>query len=224
MSARRAPALGLDFMGITWVGPAIIAHGTDEQKAAHLESILDGKSHWCTGYSEPDVGSDLAALQCRAVRDGDEYVINGQKIWTTSAHSRRISSCWCGAPTSPSGRASPACWWRWTRPASRSSPSEPLRQGVLQRGLPERRDGPVANRLGAEGEGWRVVMGALANERSGISELTRWCDTLDHPGARPRSFATDGPRSRTSACGDGSPTSRPGSRRCADGLRFLTKQ
>ena len=86
MSVRRAPALGLDFMGLTWVGPAIIKHGTKEQKAEHLESILDGRTHWCTGYSEPDVGSDLASLQCRAVRDGDEYVIHGQKIWTTSAH------------------------------------------------------------------------------------------------------------------------------------------
>ncbi len=83
MSARRAPPLGSDFMGLTWVGPALIRHGTKEQQEQHLPDLLEGKSLWCTGYSEPGSGSDLASLKTRAVREGDEYVVNGQKIWTT---------------------------------------------------------------------------------------------------------------------------------------------
>ncbi|MFP6625238.1 MAG: acyl-CoA dehydrogenase family protein, partial [Myxococcota bacterium] len=77
----RAPLLGSDYTGLHWVGPAIIQFGTSEQKARYIPEILDSKSIWCTGYSEPDVGSDLASLQCRAVREGDTYVVNGQKIW-----------------------------------------------------------------------------------------------------------------------------------------------
>ena len=72
--------------GVTMVGPVICAFGTDEQKAEHLPHILDGSRFWCQGYSEPGSGSDLASLRTAAVRDGDDYVVNGQKIWTTQAH------------------------------------------------------------------------------------------------------------------------------------------
>jgi alkylation response protein AidB-like acyl-CoA dehydrogenase len=72
-------------MGISMAGPTIIIHGTDEQKAEHLPKILRGESQWCQGFSEPGAGSDLASLQTRAVKDGDDYVINGSKIWTTGA-------------------------------------------------------------------------------------------------------------------------------------------
>ena len=64
----------------------LMLHGTDEQKAEHLPDLLTGKVRWAQGYSEPGSGSDLASLQTRATRDGDEFVLNGQKIWTSGAH------------------------------------------------------------------------------------------------------------------------------------------
>ena len=83
MSLAGAPML-MPF-GLGMVGPVIYTFGTDEQKAQHLQGILDGTTWWCQGYSEPGSGSDLASLKTKAERDGDDYVINGQKIWTTNA-------------------------------------------------------------------------------------------------------------------------------------------
>ena len=78
----RPPLVG---MGLSMIGPALLEFGTAEQKAEHLPKIASGEIWWCQGYSEPNSGSDLASLQTRAVLDGDEYVINGQKIWTSGA-------------------------------------------------------------------------------------------------------------------------------------------
>ena len=72
-------------MGVTMIGPLIIEYGTEEQKARYLPKITAAEEMWCQGYSEPNSGSDLASLQLRAIRDGDDYVINGQKIWTSGA-------------------------------------------------------------------------------------------------------------------------------------------
>jgi alkylation response protein AidB-like acyl-CoA dehydrogenase len=80
---NRIPPVG--GMGVSMVGPTLIAHGTEEQKKEHLGRILSGEVQWCQGFSEPGSGSDLASLQTRAVKDGDDYVINGQKIWTSGA-------------------------------------------------------------------------------------------------------------------------------------------
>ncbi len=80
--APRSP----NMIGLGWVGPTLILYGTEEQKSHHLRPILRNEAFWCQGFSEPGAGSDLAALQTRAVRDGDDYVVNGQKIWTSGAH------------------------------------------------------------------------------------------------------------------------------------------
>ncbi len=83
MAESRAPQVG--GMGVSMIGPTLIIHGEDEQKEEHLARILSGEVVWCQGFSEPESGSDLASLQMKAVRDGDDFVINGQKIWTSGA-------------------------------------------------------------------------------------------------------------------------------------------
>ncbi|MDP2328624.1 MAG: acyl-CoA dehydrogenase family protein [Dehalococcoidia bacterium] len=84
MAVNKAPRVG--GQGVSQLGPTLIVHGTPEQKAEHLPKILSGEVNWRQGYSEPGAGSDLASLQTRAIRDGDDFVVNGQKIWTSGAH------------------------------------------------------------------------------------------------------------------------------------------
>jgi alkylation response protein AidB-like acyl-CoA dehydrogenase len=95
------PGTTMGISGTNWVGPSIMSFGTDEQKKRYLPPIADGDADgvWCTGYSEPDSGTDLASLQTRAVRVGDEYIVNGQKAWTSCAHRSRW--CWLAVRTDP---------------------------------------------------------------------------------------------------------------------------
>ena len=85
LASLGAPS-GVGGSGVSMLGPTLIAHGSDEQKEKYLSQILTGEVSWAQGYSEPGAGSDLGSLQTRAVRDGDDYVVNGQKIWTSGAH------------------------------------------------------------------------------------------------------------------------------------------
>ena len=181
MSKAGAPPLGTCMMGLQWVGPAIIQYGTEEQKRKFLPDILDSKYQWCTGYSEPGFGSDLASLQCKGVRDGDEYVVNGQKIWTSLA----AWSSWIillvrtdfGVEDRHEGitcllvdMTSPGIEVRPIRNMSGSSHfAEVFFDNVRV---------PVENRLGEEGKGWGVTISALAHERSGISEVAGLVDDL----------------------------------------------
>ena len=95
--------------GVSMVGPVIYTFGNEEQKARHLPGIRSGEVWWCQGYSEPGAGSDLASLKTTAVRDGDHYVINGQKTWTTLAqYADRVSSCAAPIPMPTSRRKASA--------------------------------------------------------------------------------------------------------------------
>ncbi|MYE55371.1 MAG: acyl-CoA dehydrogenase, partial [Chloroflexi bacterium] len=84
MAYQRAP--GRDQFGTKMLAPTLMIHGTEDQKREYLPPIARGEVQWCQGYSEPESGSDLASLQTRAVEDGDDFVINGTKIWTSNAH------------------------------------------------------------------------------------------------------------------------------------------
>jgi len=176
MFKANAPMLGSDYTGLQWAGPAIIQFGTEEQKAQYIPEILDSKSLWCTGYSEPDVGSDLASLQCKAALEGDEYVINGSKIWTTLAHMAKW--IFMMVRTEPDKSVS-----KYSGITCLLVPMDS--EGIEIRPIPSLTGVasfnqvffndvrvPVDNRLGKEGQGWMVVVRALANERSGISEAT----------------------------------------------------
>jgi alkylation response protein AidB-like acyl-CoA dehydrogenase len=162
---------GGQYMNTNWIGPALMAYGTLEQQQFHLPLIANGEVNWCQGFSEPDAGSDLAALRTSATRDGDSYIVNGQKIWTSYAH----AADWCFLLV-------------------RTDADSPKREGITILLVPMSTPGievreirnpyathliheihftdvvvPVANRVGDENQGWGIVRNVLANERVGIA-------------------------------------------------------
>jgi alkylation response protein AidB-like acyl-CoA dehydrogenase len=182
MAKRKAPALGTCFMGLAWVGPSIVQYGTEAQKQRFIPDILDGKYQWCTGYSEPGAGSDLAALACRGVRDGDGYVVNGQKIWTSIA----MWSKWMillvrtdsGGTSKHDGIT--CLLVEMSTPGITVRPIQNMSGGTMfSEVFFDDVRVPVENRLGDEGDGWRVTITALANERSGIAEVEGLRRTLE---------------------------------------------
>ncbi|HKK52251.1 MAG TPA: acyl-CoA dehydrogenase family protein [Myxococcota bacterium] len=174
MARRKAPALGTCFMGLAWVGPAIIQYGTEEQKQKYIPDILDGKYQWCTGYSEPDSGSDLASLKCKAVREGDEYVVNGQKIWTSIAMWSKMMILLVRTDANVESKHDgiTCLLVEMDSPGIEVRPIKNMSGGAMfaEVFFDDVRV-PVGNRLGAEGEGWRVTISALASERSSIAEV-----------------------------------------------------
>jgi alkylation response protein AidB-like acyl-CoA dehydrogenase len=171
MSYNRAPGAGS--LGVQMVGPTLMLHGSEEQRARFLAPIARNEESWCQGFSEPGAGSDLASLQTRAVQDGDDFVVNGQKIWTSNAH----RAGWCIL-------------------LARTYPEAPKHKGISYFLMDMRSPGitvrPLANMLGAShfnelfldnvriprrnlvGElnrGWYVATTTLDFERSGIHRI-----------------------------------------------------
>lgn len=184
MAKAKAPPLGTCMMGLAWVGPGIIQYGTEEQKKRFIPDILDSKYHWCTGYSEPNVGSDLASLQCKAVREGDFYVINGTKIWTSLAPF--ASWIFMLVRTDNFGSSENKHDGITALLVDLSSPGidvQPIENmvghNVFAQIFFDNVKVPVENRLGDEGKGWAVTISSLANERSSIGEVTAMYGKLD---------------------------------------------
>ena len=229
MAKAKAPPLGTCFMGLAWVGPAIIEYGTPEQKKKFIPDILDGAYQWCTGYSEPASGSDLASLSCRCEREGDTYVVNGQKIWTSIA-----------------------MWSKWIILLVRTQTEVKSKhdgitcllvpmdtKGITVRPIKNMAGGaifaevffddvrvPVENRLGEEGQGWGVTVSALAHERSSIAEVHGLSRILDDVKDLARRCRKNG-RPAAENAGIRRRIARAEMRIEAmrlNGLRFLTKQ
>ena len=162
----RAPELP-NVIGLDMAGPALITHGTDAQKRAHLRTILSAEEIFCQGFSEPDAGSDLAALQTRAVRDGDHLVVNGQKVWTTYAQYAE----WCIllARTDPAAPRHRGLTFLLVDMRSPGLSVRPLRQIS---GEPEFNEMffdnvrvPLENVVGRVHGGWEVAITTLMFER-----------------------------------------------------------
>ncbi|MGH2584216.1 MAG: acyl-CoA dehydrogenase family protein [Dehalococcoidia bacterium] len=179
MARVRAPTFG--GFGVTMIGPVLIMYGSEEQKQQHLPGITSGEVTWCQGYSEPGAGSDLASLQTRAVKDGDDFVINGQKIWSSGAH-----------------RAN------WMFMLARTDPEAPKHRGISMFLLDMKTPGiqiqplvnmagdhnfnqeyfdnvriPAKNLVGEENRGWYVGATLLDFERSNIGAAIGLRHTVD---------------------------------------------
>ncbi|MFM8543198.1 MAG: acyl-CoA dehydrogenase family protein, partial [Chakrabartia sp.] len=164
----RAGAPSLSPMGLRMVAPVIMHYGTAEQKAWYLPRILSGEDYWCQGYSEPGSGSDLASLSLRADRDGDHYVLNGSKIWTTHAHF--ATKMFCLVRTNRDGRPQQGITFLLldmdtpgitVRPIHSIADNHDFNQVFF-----EDVRVPVSGRLGEEDQGWSVAKYLLEFERA----------------------------------------------------------
>jgi alkylation response protein AidB-like acyl-CoA dehydrogenase len=172
LSYAGAPDGGRVF-NVGMIGPTLIVHGTPEQKAEHLPRITNADVIWCQGYSEPGAGSDLASLQTRAVRDGDDYVVNGQKIWTTGAH--HADWCFLLVRTDPDAPKHKGISFLLV---DMKTPGITVRPLVNMAGYHEFNEVffedvrvPVRNRVGEENRGWYVAMTLLDFERSNVASI-----------------------------------------------------
>ncbi|MFN3513685.1 MAG: acyl-CoA dehydrogenase family protein [Phenylobacterium sp.] len=167
----RAGAPSLAPMGLKMVGPVIMGYGTADQKAHYLPRILSGEDYWCQGYSEPGAGSDLASLQLRAERDGDHYVLNGSKIWTTHAH--WANRMFCLVRTSREGKPQAGITFLlldMDAPGIRVRPIVTLAgEHEVNEVFFENVRTPVSGRVGEENQGWTVAKYLLEFERGGGS-------------------------------------------------------
>jgi alkylation response protein AidB-like acyl-CoA dehydrogenase len=181
----QAPYVGVNFVGTLHAGPTLIEEGTDEQKAQHLPLILRGDEVWCQGFSEPGAGSDLASLRTRADRDGDHYVLNGQKIWCSFGQIADVGEFL--VRTDPDAPKHKGISWLILPMDLPGIEVRPLRTVLgssefCEVFLTDVRV-PVTQRVGEENDGWRVTNVTLKYERGTafVSELVdslRLCEVL----------------------------------------------
>jgi alkylation response protein AidB-like acyl-CoA dehydrogenase len=176
----RANCPELSPFGLTMVGPLLIQFGTDEQKKRFLPPILSGDEVWCQGYSEPNAGSDLAALQLRADKDGDDYILNGQKTWTTYAQYADWIFVLCR--TSQEGKKQEGI--SFLLADVKNTPGITVKPFLTTGGTYAFSETwfkdarvPQANRVGPENGGWSMAKALLGHERTaigGVAESGRW--------------------------------------------------
>ena len=171
---HRAPSL-IGMMGVQMVGPTLIRHGTDEQRKAHLPRILAADEIWCQGYSEPGSGSDLASLKTRAEIDGDFFVVNGQKVWTSGAHI--ADWMFCLVRTDPSAPKHKGISYVLIDMKTPGITVRPLVQMTGDPGFNEVFFSdvrvPRTNLVGNLNEGWQVANSTLQFERNMLASTTR---------------------------------------------------
>jgi len=175
----RGEPRGPQYMNANWIGPSIMGYGTPEQKERYLPPIARGQVIWCQGFSEPQAGSDLAALRTMASTDGDEYVVNGSKIWTSYADI--AEHCYLLVRSANDEKKGITVLL-----VDMTSPGidvRPIRGIVGEHSFCEvfftDVRVPAANRLGDEGQGWKVVRDALSFERVGAPRWARAARLLD---------------------------------------------
>ena len=172
---------GQQYMSVNWVGPTILEFGTEEQKDVHVSRIVRGDSLWCQGFSEPEAGSDLAALRTLAIRDGDDYVVNGSKIWTS--YVEYADFCFLLVRTDPESKGRHGitvllCPVDLPGIELREIPAV-IGDRYFHEVFFDDVRVPVSCRLGEEGGGWPIVTFSLAFERVGAARYARASFTLD---------------------------------------------
>jgi len=170
-----ADAPGLPVLGLKLLGPVLYTFGTPEQKAHYLPRILSGEHYWCQGFSEAGAGSDLASLRTRATRDGDHYIVNGSKLWTTHAHF--ADHIFCLARTDNTVKAQRGISFLLI---DMRQPGVSVRPIVTLAGDHEVNEVffdavrvPAVDRVGEEGQGWTIAKFLLENERGGSCHAPR---------------------------------------------------
>ncbi len=192
--ARYGEPRGPQYMNLNWIGPSLMLFGSDEQKAYHLGRISKGDVIWCQGFSEPDAGSDLASLQCRAVQDGDEFVVNGQKIWTSYAE--RAEFCFLLTrtdPDAPKHRGITVVLVDMKTPGIKVRPIKSMASwGDINEVFFDNVRVPRSCMLGEQDQGWQVIIAALNFERIGQPRYEAAKAELDHVIEYAKSTAFDG--------------------------------